>query len=611
MNNRFEKGQFVVGLPPWLFISLVLLVYGLRLVPGLVQAGIQDIERIEDLGRVSYAVESIEDGVPLFFPDQTESSTIDEMSMDQMEASMVRRHALLRDWLMGGACTQFRTAAAHALVTIQDAKYLSEQEATLSLQVIQRKKEVLASELEGLDDDELREIVRQESRLNPPQLPKPKIIDYLLEVDDERRERLSTRWEILHPGLSEQISSSRQTRDWFNAKVWRARFDLVAIKLSLWLSLFLELSIFMIPLYGLLAVLLPHWRGWLVEKSYGLSRRASNFPEVDEIQAFVSKHAPRVEVWTNFLRPDFSFVYSRGYRSPRLAVFGGAYVLWRNDREKAEGLLLHEIEHIRQGDHLLVGYVTFFAKYLQWLLIGFIILMAAHVIVGTPVSVGVIKLPGYLQFNLLYSLSGHYDKSFMSQVAITLSATVAIFFLLMTRIMVPLLGIWASELNADYGASQQLRLHMDNLNPTTGWTRRILKMTGSLTHPPLWLRKWLIQKDNWLRSLVRHLVFPCSYLMANLMFFLMGVFAKWEVHGLPAGTVAWLLQLCRTSIANIYWLFGGMALLVLIWPYLAGYWERFFVGGRLLQLRWDGGRWGTTMLLGLLAALAWSFRLPT
>ena len=292
----------------------------------------------------------------------------------------------------------------------------------------------------------------------------------------------------------------------------------------------------------------------------------------------------------NLLRPGFAFVYPRSYRRPRLAVLGGMYVLWRSDQHTAQSILLHEIEHVRHGDYLIVGYGSFFAKYLKWLIIGVLLLMGLIVLVGTVSSVASLGLH-----------LGYLGKSFATQGLATLSATVSIFFLMMTSIIVPLVGIWAAELNADYAVSQEQNLQLGFSTPGT----RIHRIVGMLSHPPVRLRMWLVKRNDWVREVLRQMLFPCSFLLAILMLFLMGFFTKLPTDGLSAETFTWLLSLCRESLARKYWLFGAMAVLVLLWPYLSGYWEQLFAGQRRRYRLCNGSRCITALLLGVLAAVAW------
>lgn len=350
--DEAEKKRLVAGIPPWLLIALMLLVFRLPHSIEMLRADIDDFRKIEEMQRVPLVVEEIEDGSSLFPVDLTEFPSMDQMSTNEMETWLKnerhkaeRRHTLLRDWLIGGACTRFRTAAARALVEIEQAKYLDEEQKTLLRQLVQIKKESLALKLEEFDDDELLELARQESSLNPPKMLKAEIITYLLEVDEELRERLSASWEKLELNLFQEVRPTFETGELgrVSINVWRSRIELALTKPAF----LIDLGILLIPILGLLTVILPHWRGWALEKRFGLREHTGGFPEIDEMQ--VMKNAPRIELRANLLRPGFAFVYPRGYWRPRLAVLGGMYALWRSDPERARNILLHEIEHVRQG----------------------------------------------------------------------------------------------------------------------------------------------------------------------------------------------------------------------------------------------------------------------
>lgn len=344
-------------------------------------------------------------------------------------------------------------------------------------QLVQIKKESLFLLLDELGDDELLALARQESSLNPPINKREEIINYLIEVDDERRERLSSDWKELEKNLLKTSSTIERGKvDSVSIDVLRSRLALVMNKPAF----LMDLGILLIPILGLATVILPHLRGWALEKRFGLRENTGSVPEIDEMQTFVTKNAPRIELRVNLLRSGFAFVYPKGYRRPRLAVLGGMYALWRSEPEKAKDILLHEIEHVRQGDYLLVGYGSFFVKYLKWLVICFIVLMIATLISGIVFSLGSIG------FNL-----AHQGKTFGTQVVMMLSSTVSIVFLLMSRIILPLMGIWALELNADFAVSRERALKLEYSGTATRLIVKFSRIFGSLSHPPLWLRTWL------------------------------------------------------------------------------------------------------------------------
>jgi len=200
----------------------------------------------------------------------------------------------------------------------------------------------------------------------------------------------------------------------------------------------------------------------------------------------------------------------------------------------------------------------------------------------------------------------HQMKLFGKSTFMALSSTATIFFMIMTKITTPLLGIWALELNADYGVSREqgLQLECDTKAMTVG-VGRISQIIGTLTHPPLWLRTWLIKRNDWVRGLCRQMLFPVSFLIVILMFFFTVIFLKLATQTLSFETLDLLLGLCRESFESMYLAFGVMTALLLSWPWLSGYWERFFVGEGRLYKWGDGGRCISELLLGILTILAW------
>jgi hypothetical protein len=590
-----EPKRFAAGVPPWLLIALVLLLYRLPYNYELLRAEIEDFQAMEEPLRVDLALAKIEDGTSLF-PLNMPGTQL----KDQIDVWLKReeeRRLLIQDWLMDGACARFRSAAARAHAAIEQARFMDEHRKELYEKLIGHKMEMMALNLELLDDAKLMDLARQDSRREPPAGRRTEIIAYLLDVDEKQRERLCANWKELSPDLLQDLPARVETEvpGGAGVDVWRSRVELALTKPAF----LIDLGILLIPIAGLLTVFLPHWRGWKVEKRFGLEENSGELPEINEIKTFVTNRAPRVKLRVNLLRSGFAFVYPRGYRHPRLAVLGGMYALWRSDRETARGILLHEIEHVRQGDHLLVGYGSFFTMYLKYLLVSFAVLIAMHLIVSTSFSVGSVGLNPAHQGTLL-----------MTQAVMALSSMASVLFAMMSKIVVPLLGIWALELNADYAVSREQALRLSRTETGARRPGVIRRSLGSLTHPPLWLRKWLAIREDWARGLLRHMVFPASYPVAISMFFLMGLFAKFQTDSSGLGSVAWLLGLCRESFARMYWLFGGMAAIVLLWPYLSGYWEQCFVGQRRQYRKWDVGRCIAAVLLGTLAALAWWLNSP-
>lgn len=578
--EKSEKRRLKAGLPPWLFLALILLVYRLPYSMKMLHEDINDILTIEEYQQVNLAVNEIEDGSSLF-PLEFNKPSSDRMEdlmkwMEKEQQKAKQQHVKLRDWVMGGACVRFRATAGNALIVIDQAKRIEEKHKILRRQLVSNKKEMLALRLEEFNSNELAELIRQDSGSNVPQsLSKTEIISYLLE-----------------PGVRIPKETERTWSWQASSEAWQSRVNLILSKPTI----LIDLSIPLIPIFALVWILLPRWRGQKIEKKFGLMEDKGSFPEIREIQKFVTSYVPNIEVRVNLLRPDAAFVYSMGYRQPRLAVLAGMYMLWRSNQESAQAVLLHEIEHVRQGDHLLVGYSDFFKEYLKSLFIGFAGIMALHLIIGIFFSTKTVGVNWSHQGKLLGILSFN-----------SLTSAFSVFFQMMSKIIMPLLGLWAVELNADYAVIRAGNQQLEGMIRSSTATRAFFNM---LTHPPRWLRIRLSKNDDWFTDMLRHIIFPISFILAILMFFLMGLFAKMPDTGLFSKTLPWLLGLCRESFASMYWIFGSIAVIVLFWPFIAGYWEYIFVGERRCYQYWGKGRCAVALLLTIFSISAWLLRIP-
>ena len=181
-------------------------------------------------------------------------------------------------------------------------------------------------------------------------------------------------------------------------------------------------------------------------------------------------------------------------------------------------------------------------------------------------------------------------------------------FYIMSRLIVPLMGIWIMELNADYGLrrEQGLRLDVTIENKKKGLVRRSL---GTLTHPPEWLRIWFVKKNDWVRDFLRNIIFPASYLTVIILICLSGLFSKLSGAGAQVDTIViWLWGLSLKSFGSLWWRLCGMAAFILLWPQLSGYWENLFVGQHESYKSWDMGRSLAALFMGSLAMVAWCLK---
>ncbi|HEU4559041.1 MAG TPA: hypothetical protein VFS20_14370, partial [Longimicrobium sp.] len=337
-------------------------------------------------------------------------------------------------------------------------------------------------------------------------------------------------------------------------------------------------------LLGLGMVLAPGARCRLVERRYGLGPMPAGVAEAGEIEAFVRRHAPAVELRWNLVRGrEMAMVYPASYRRGRLGVFGGVVRLWRNDRAAAEAVLLHEVAHLRHGDALIMGAGSFFSFLARYTVLGLLVCLVVPLAIAMIIQTihthsemsriaaetermieELMKLgiprppdaPVYRPSELILKNAGLFVTGMAGLVPTVL--------LSMLRFMVmPLAAIWTAELYADsyvverQGSSAALERGLGVLQRPVRWWRWLL---FRLSHPPVRLRRWFVKtgagRANWLL-----LMFPAAYLAKLVV--LWGMVAsvslgvKLDVH---------LLENTRTYFATLAPVVIAAGVLVLAWP---------------------------------------------
>lgn len=624
------------GLPPWLFFALVIIIIQIPKTIELIRGEIADDEAIAEQYHVQLAIARLEDPA-LRFPIKLEKFPYDkewkawlekeqQKSKQQMEAfdawlkkgastpppslktsefqhqkeldAWIKKQQLeeeqrksnIREWLLEGAAARFRRDGSAVLTEIGQTRHMDEETKGPVRNLVQMKRNQIAIYFEELEEHDLRAAIRQENGLDPTTTDKAGLIAYLLEVDEAKRSSMSRDWPSISGAKLLNFSQLGSAAEENSVDAWRAKFHLI----MLIPGILLELGILVMPLVALADVLLPNRRKRFVERKYDpLVQNSGENPEINEMAEFIERHMPSLDIRTNLLKPGSPFVYPEGYRRPCLAILNDLYKIWRRDREKAEKIILHELEHVRQGDYLLLGYGSIFPKYLRVITKGVILVTLFIVIIN-------------LIFLALVGFEWkHHAQSLGMLAGMVIGMPLTLIFLAMSRIIAPLFGIWASEFNADYGASQgkptPLNLDMASRKNRVGlhW------WLGGLTHPPQWLRAWLAAKDTWLRDTVRHLIFPTAYFLVLLMLIFLGLSMQLPTTGFELETVFWLLGNARDAFSRQYWVFGGMAALLLAWPFLAPHWERFFSGNSRAYVRWDVGRSLAAFVLAALAGMGY------
>ncbi|MFO1434064.1 MAG: hypothetical protein U1F76_28915 [Candidatus Competibacteraceae bacterium] len=359
--------------------------------------------------------------------------------MEKQKREQEQQNKSIREWLLGGATARFRRDGSAALAEINHAEHIKEEMKVLARNLVQAKRNQIAGYLDDLEDKHLREAVRRETGLDPGGTDKAALIDYLLEVDESKRTALSRDWAKISGANPVDLPKLGDAAGEWSVEAWQAKFSLF----MMWPSMILELGILIVPLVALRDVFFPHLRQRSVERRHCLTKHSGEFPEVNEMAEFVVQHLPRLDIRTNLIKPGPPFVYPAGYRRPCLAIRNDLYKLWRRDREKAKEVLLHELEHVQQGDYLLIGYGSLFPKYLKWIAVGAVGITLIEVAANIIFSVASVGFEGKHQSQLMGLMGG-----------MAVGLPVALISLALSRIVTPLFGIWASEFNADYGAAR-------------------------------------------------------------------------------------------------------------------------------------------------------------
>ncbi|MGW5724087.1 hypothetical protein ACWEVP_48535 [Amycolatopsis sp. NPDC003865] len=283
-------------------------------------------------------------------------------------------------------------------------------------------------------------------------------------------------------------------------------------------------------------------RGRLVERRYGLGDPRT--PTLAAIAGYARAQLPVVEVRANPRRTDLlAFAYLRGPRRPRLAVFAPLVVLWRRDRAAAEAVVRHELAHCRQGDTLLAGATSPLA---------FVVRHWFGLFVWTAVvPAGAVWFAGFLDGS---EYSGGDIGAGLGLMLLTAGGT------LLAAITLPVAGAWSAEFAADHvaGAAAATRLRAPKSRC----------VTARLTHPPMALRRHLLDAGPRATALAAIACYPVGWLV-QLGWLLLAANAAW-----------WQLGESGTARALGLWAAAGWpvwtaaALFLAGWPPARRRWTR-------------------------------------
>jgi hypothetical protein len=349
---------------------------------------------------------------------------------------------------------------------------------------------------------------------------------------------------------------------------------------TIWMDL-MELSALVVVFLGVITIMFPRLRALLLERSQHLEPLdlASATPSVQEIQAYILEHLPGAQIRINLNRFDqFAITYPLGYRTYAIAVFGGLVVLWKKDRQAAQAVLLHEIAHCKQGDTLIVGA----GSLLQW------------AINYSPVLLlPILLIQGFGIFNSWSQAGGLRPDIWMSNSVVGQNLRGVLWSylfddarILLLEIMymgwiivLPVAGIWISELGADRDVAGNLLVSSDisrALQNLQG-KNKMLRPLASLSHPPAAWRAWFVrQHESPLTWMIPVLAFPLFYVIKIIFYLITAASAAW-IAGVGRASITQLIKTVFKSSVNTYvpiWV--GMAAVVLLWPLIAALFDWFF-----------------------------------
>ena len=166
-----------------------------------------------------------------------------------------------------------------------------------------------------------------------------------------------------------------------------------------------------------------------------------------------------------------------------------------------------------------------------------------------------------------------------------LQITVSHLFYLAAMLMVPLMGIWVAELNADHavinqqGSGDGVRRGLGQVLVRASWWRRILFW---LSHPPMFLRNWMINhrhRHPWWPLILLLLLFPIGYLLQLVSLHIWAglpdvMYLSLAEHWsrIVDNTLVWLTS------RPYRWLLIGAT--IAVWPLVVGLWQQLFLRQR-------------------------------
>ncbi|MGI5200647.1 hypothetical protein ACQEU6_03460 [Spirillospora sp. CA-108201] len=348
-------------------------------------------------------------------------------------------------------------------------------------------------------------------------------------------------------GLRGQVAGMRRWIDAFGGDGDYAPLVGRTSLLLLRMLVVVELLPVVLLVAGVLSVGFPALRARRVERRLRLLP-SDGRPVAAEMQRFVDGYAPGTELRFAVSGDRLARAYPAGGRRARIAVFLPLVRLWRSDRRAAQAVLLHEIAHVRQGDHLVVGLGSPFLWVLRtW----------------APVFV----LLGLLPVLVYLAIAPH-------ALAAAVGAQLVLVSTRPLRVLIlPVIALWLAELSAD-------RLPVQVLGPDA--LRRGLALGGGATlrslpsHPPRALRRWT-STPRTAGTLLLLAAWPSAIVMSLLVALVTAAPAYLLIGTSLSETADHLLEGAHALLVDARLTTAAAAAMLLAWPRLVHFWTRWWL----------------------------------
>jgi hypothetical protein len=312
---------------------------------------------------------------------------------------------------------------------------------------------------------------------------------------------------------------------------------------------------------GVVFALVPPARRWVVERAHHpLAVPTGDLATLAaEVQQFVDRHTTGVQVRLSASSSDYARIYPVTWHRARLLVFRPFTRRWMSpdpaERQAAESLLLHEIAHHRQGEHLILGLGSPFSWLVRIWVAAFTLLTLAPIVVLT--------------------LSGDIrGPAALPELARDLPQPLLL-------LMFPVAATWLSELAADDWAAQlvgpQPIIRALSPEPVIQPARPKFVL---LDHPPRALRRRLLGATAgpaaaiWLTAALVAWPFLVGvrFLVAAVSVIAQALLAGYAADQLPD----LLAHGVGVTLDSAWWDLLASMVVLLTWPQLARIWPRLW-----------------------------------